>query len=69
MVEEERLPFNEGWRPSDKVIGVSDFKHLILSLIAANERKVAEAKDVGLGTVIGAVEDVASILHLHCRFM
>ena len=68
-VEEERLPFKEGWRPSDKIIRSSDFKHLILSLITANDRKVAEAKDVGLGTVIGAVEDVASILHSHCKFM
>jgi hypothetical protein len=68
-VEEERVPYKEGWRPSDRPIGQGDINHLIYSLIAANEHKAAEAAEVGLGTVHALTGAVASILPSYCTIM
>jgi len=69
LVEEERLPYKEGWRPSTEAITQSDMNHLIFSLIKANKHKAAEASDVGLGTAHAISEAVASMLPSHCVLM
>jgi len=67
--EEERLPFKEGWRPNPQPVTQSDMNHLILNLIQANEHKVAEAEDVGLGTVHAVTTAVTSIMSSYCSVM
>jgi hypothetical protein len=43
--------------------------HMIISLIAANEHKAAEAKDVGLGTVQAVTHAVTNLLPTYCTIM
>lgn len=68
-IEEERVPFKEGWRRSEKPITQGDMNHMILKLIEENEHKVAEAKDVGFGTVQAVQNAVTSLLPTHCNIM
>ena len=69
MVEEERVPFKEGWRKSEKEITQGDMNHMIFKLIEANEHKGAEAKDVGFGTVHAVTSAVTSLLPTYCTIM
>ena len=69
FVEEERLPYKEGWRPIKEPLTQTDLDHLIFSLIKANENKAAEAVDVGLGTVHAVTNAVTSLLPSYCAIM
>lgn len=67
--EEERVPFKEGWRRSEKPVTQGDMNHMILSLVSANEHKAAEAEDVGFGTVQAIGDAVASLMPSYCTVM
>ncbi|KAH8679681.1 Chloroperoxidase [Tricladium varicosporioides] len=69
LFEQERIPFNEGWRPSETPVTQGDMNHMIFSLIMANEHKADEAKAVGLGTVHAVSAAVTSILPTYCTIM
>jgi len=69
LFQEERVPYNEGWRPVEKPLTQMDMTHLIFSLIKANEHKAAEASDVGFGTVHAVTEAVTSLLPSYCTIM
>jgi len=49
--EEERLPYNEGWRPPTHSIDQPLMNKTIFNLIAANEHKGEEARQAGVGTI------------------
>jgi hypothetical protein len=68
-VEEERVPFKEGWRKSEKEVTQLDMNHLIFKLVEANEHKAAEAKDVGFGTVHAVTTAVTGLLPTYCTIM
>lgn len=67
--EEERLPYNEGWRPNATPLSQTQMNHLIFSLIKANAHKAAEAEEVGLGTVHEVEDAVTSLLPSYCVVM
>ncbi|KAF4636354.1 heme-thiolate peroxidase [Cudoniella acicularis] len=69
LFEDERLPFKEGWRPSERPITQNDMNHMIFSLIKANEHKAAEAAEVGLGTIHAVENAVTSILPSYCTII
>ncbi|KAI9047379.1 hypothetical protein LZ554_008825 [Drepanopeziza brunnea f. sp. 'monogermtubi'] len=69
LVEQERVPFKEGWRPLKQPLSQSQMNHLIFSLMAANEHKAAEAAGVGLGTMHAVTNAVTSVLPTHCNLM
>ncbi|KAE9366611.1 Cloroperoxidase [Stipitochalara longipes BDJ] len=69
LFEEERVPFKEGWRRSEKPVTQGDMNHMIFRLIEENEHKAAEAKDVGFGTVQAVQNAVTSLLPTHCNIM
>jgi hypothetical protein len=66
---DERLPYKEGWRKSEKPVTQSDMNHMIFSLIMANEHKATEAAEVGLGTVHAVATVMTSILPSYCTIM
>ena len=68
-IEEERLPYEEGWRPAAHPIISEDLRHSIFNLIQANEHKSAEALEVGLGTVHAVQNAVTSLLPSYCVIM
>jgi hypothetical protein len=68
-IEEERLPYEEGWRPAAHPITPKDLSHSIFTLIEANEHKSAEASEVGLGTVHAVQNAVTSLLPSYCVIM
>ena len=68
-IEEERLPYEEGWRPAAHPITAEDLSHSIFNLIEANEHKSAEASEVGLGTVHAVQNAVTSLLPSYCVIM
>lgn len=51
IVEEERLPYNEGWRPPTDPVDQLVMNKTIFNLIAANENKGQEAIQAGVGTI------------------
>lgn len=67
--EEERLPYNEGWRKLEKPLTQMDMNHIIFSLIKENQHKAAEASDVGFGTVHAVTAAVTSALPTYCTIM
>jgi hypothetical protein len=69
LVEEERFPYQEGWRPPAQPITLQDLNHPILNLIQANEHKSAEASEVGLGTVEAVQNAFTSLLPSCCVIM
>ncbi|KAH8762425.1 Chloroperoxidase [Hyaloscypha finlandica] len=69
VVEEERLPYEEGWRPAAHPITPIDLTDAVFKLIHANEHKSAEASEVGLGTVHAVQNAVTSILPTYCVIM
>jgi hypothetical protein len=68
-IEEERLPYEEGWRPAAQPVTQKDMNHLIFNLIEANEHKLAEASEIGLGTVHAVQNAVTSLLPSYCVIM
>jgi hypothetical protein len=68
-IEQERVPFKEGWRKSERPITQGDMNHMILKLVEANEHKAAEASTVGLGTVHAVTTAVTSMLPDFCTIM
>jgi len=69
LFEEERLPYKEGWRPSERPITQMDMNHMIFSLIKANEHRGEEAAEVGLGTIHAVTAAVHSLLPTFCTVM
>ncbi|KAF2805367.1 Cloroperoxidase [Mytilinidion resinicola] len=69
LFEQERLPFNEGWRPNEKVVTQTDMNHLIFKLIMANEHKAAEAAEVGVGSVHAVAAAVTGVMSTYCTVM
>jgi len=69
LVEEERLPYEEGWRPAAQPVTLKDMNHVVFNLIHANEHKSAEALEVGLGTVHAVHNAVTSLLPSYCVIM
>ena len=67
--EEERLPVKEGWKKHDTPIQQTDMNHLIFKLIFANEHKVEEAAQVGLGTIHAVNNAVESMMGDYCSVM
>jgi hypothetical protein len=67
--EEERLPYNEGWRKMEKPITQSDMNHLILGLIAVNEYKLEEVEQIGLGSFHLFTEAVEEAISNKCSVM
>jgi hypothetical protein len=68
-IEEERLPYEEGWRPAAHPITQKDLNHSIFNLMQANEHKSTEASEVGLGTVHAVQNAVTSLLPSYCVIM
>jgi hypothetical protein len=68
-IEEERLPYEEGWRPAAHPITPEDLINSVFNLIEANEHKSAEASEVGLGTVHALQNAVTSLLPSYCVIM
>ena len=68
-IEEERLPYEEGWRPATQPITPKDLLHLMIHLLHANEHKSAEAEEVGLGTVHAVQNAITSLLPSYCVIM
>jgi hypothetical protein len=54
-LEQERLPWNEGWRPTTTAPTTSSFVTLVLRLVAANEHKLEEAIMVGVSNIEKAI--------------
>jgi hypothetical protein len=69
QIEQEKLPSEDGWKKSDRIIKQADLSHLIMNLIAANEHKTTEAADVGLGTVTAVTNAVQAHLPSYCTIM
>jgi len=69
LVEEERLPYEEGWRPAAHPITPKGLSLSIFTLMEANEHKLAEAEEVGLGTVLAVENAVTSLLPSYCVIM
>lgn len=69
LFQEERVPYKEGWRPTEKPLTQTDVNYLVFSLIKANEHKAIEASDVGLGTIQAVAAAVTSILPSYCTIM
>lgn len=69
LVEQERLPYKEGWRPSERPITQSDMNHMILNLLEANEHKAEEASTIGLGTVHAVQNAVTNLIPSYCTIM
>ncbi|QDS76651.1 hypothetical protein FKW77_008188 [Venturia effusa] len=71
FVEEERLPYREGWRPSTSEISQTMMHKAMFNLIAANEHKADEAKIAGLGTIQIMKEVVESFVKFpsNCTIM
>jgi len=69
FVEEERLPYEEGWRPAAHPITPKHLFPLIFNLMEANEHKLAEASEVGLGTVHAVQNAVNSLFPSYCVIM
>jgi hypothetical protein len=67
--EEERLPYNEGWRKRETPITQPDMNHLILGLIAANEHKLKEAEQIGLGSFELFANAVEEAIAHQCSIM
>ena len=67
--EEERVPFKEGWRKSERQITNGDMIQMIFKLIEGNEHKAAEAGEAGLGTVHAVTSAVTSLLPTYCAIM
>jgi hypothetical protein len=68
-IEEERLPYKEGWRPAAHPITPIDLSRSIFNLIQANKHNSAEASEVGLGTVHAVENAVTSLLPSYCVIM
>jgi hypothetical protein len=68
-VEEERVPYKEGWRKSEKPVTQMDMNYLIFNLIKANDHKAEEAADVGLGTIHAVTAAVSSVMPSFCTIM
>jgi hypothetical protein len=68
-IEEERLPYEEGWRSTAQPITLKDLNHLIFNLIQVNKHKSAEASEVGLETVHAVQNAVTSLLSSYCVIM
>jgi len=69
IIGEERLPYNEGWRPIDTAIKQSDINHMIFGLIEANEHKETEAVDISVATMFALRTVVRNILPSYCSIM
>jgi hypothetical protein len=69
IIGEERLPYNEGWRPIDTAIKQSDINHMIFGLIEANEHKETEAVDISVATMFALRTVVRNILPSYCTIM
>jgi len=50
LIEEERFPYAEGWRPPTHAVDQTLMNKTIFSLISANEHKGQEAIQAGVGT-------------------
>ncbi|OCL12717.1 Cloroperoxidase [Glonium stellatum] len=49
--EQERLPYNEGWRTPAEPISQAMMNKALFNLVTANKHKASEAREVGVGTV------------------
>ena len=61
LFEEERFPYNEGWRPPT-LVDQKAMHNAISKLMAANEEKGDEALTAGVGTVIGLTGAVTGLV-------
>lgn len=59
-IEQERLPYAEGWRPPAK-IDQSDLNHGYAEMIKGGEHGGEEAVLVGIGTLVGLKEAILSL--------
>lgn len=69
FIEEERVPYKEGWRKVDREITQKDMFHLIFSLVEANHHKIEEAELVGLGTMHAVNNALKSLIPTTCNIM
>jgi hypothetical protein len=69
IIGEERLPYNEGWRPIDTSIKQFDINHTIFCLIEANEHKETEAVDISVATMFALRTVVRNIIPSYCTIM
>jgi len=63
------LPYNEGWRKIETPITQPDMNHLILSLMAANEHKLKEAEQIGVGSFLLFTNAVGEAISKQCSIM
>ncbi len=56
LTEEERLPYNEGWRPTTTQTAQLTLGDMILQLIAANNDALPEGLEITLNTLKLAFE-------------
>jgi len=71
LFEEERLPYNEGWRPPSS-FNKSNLSKTMAKLVEENEHKSEEAVTVGLGTyeiLRSAVVNLSKEAGGHCTIM
>jgi hypothetical protein len=69
IIGEERLPYNEGWRPIEGTITQSDIDHMIFSLIETNEDKGTKEVGVLIATVDALKDAVRNTLLSYCTIM
>lgn len=60
LLEQERLPYDEGWRPPTK-IDQADLNHGYAEIMKGSEHGVEEAELVGIGTLVGLKAAIMSL--------
>ena len=60
MIEEERLPFAEGWRPPTRM-DQGMLNHGYAEMVKAHDNKAEEAQLIGVGTVEALTMSILSI--------
>lgn len=65
MTEEERLPYNEGWRPPTESTTLSTLGAMVLQLIAANKDALPEGLEITTNTLklaFGGYDPITGLL-------
>lgn len=69
LVEQERVPYNEGWRRIEQSFAPNDLNRVAIDLFTANDHKIAEMAEVGLGTASEFTTEAGKMMQSYCTFM
>jgi hypothetical protein len=65
LIEEERLPYNEGWRPTATETNLNTLGAMVLQLISANNDALPEGLEITVNTLklaFGGYDPVTGLL-------